>query len=196
MQACPRLPLLPLLTLLAGCGFSPDNSAREPAAQVMLTSSRERATRRLYNGAPPVIPHRPLKIACAECHTRTGKAVPPLGMAPANPHAKTSGLGEFGNCAQCHVFRQESPPLAESDFVGLTQRLAQADRLYRGAPPVMPHRPFMREDCAACHTGPAVRPEIRCSHVERANCRQCHVPTTTGAEETIAAEFGARDEDS
>jgi hypothetical protein len=34
----------------------------------------------------------------------------------------------------------------------------------------------MREDCAACHESVAGRPEIRCTHPERVNCRQCHVP--------------------
>jgi cytochrome c-type protein NapB len=37
----------------------------------------------------------------------------------------------------------------------------------------------MRENCAACHTGPAAREEIRTSHPERTRCRQCHVPVTT-----------------
>jgi hypothetical protein len=34
----------------------------------------------------------------------------------------------------------------------------------------------MRENCNSCHADPASRPEIRCSHPLRANCRQCHVP--------------------
>ena len=35
------------------------------------------ASRRLYDGAPPVIPHAPLNIKCVACHTDTGKEAPP-----------------------------------------------------------------------------------------------------------------------
>jgi cytochrome c-type protein NapB len=160
-----------VLAGLAGC----DSAAPEPAA-IAPTASSTRAARRLYDGAPPVIPHRPLNIGCVQCHTDTGKESPPLGFAPANPHARTAGLSSTSNCQQCHAFRRLHAVFAESDFAGLAQRLAKGDRLYQGAPPVIPHRVFMRENCTSCHSGPAVRPEIRCTHPHRANCRQCHVP--------------------
>jgi cytochrome c-type protein NapB len=46
-----------------------------------------------------------------------------------------------------------------------------------GAPPPIPHSPDMRGNCVACHAGPGAVAEIRTPHPERANCRQCHVPT-------------------
>ena len=161
-----------------GCDFAPSDT---PPA-VALTSSTARAQRRLYDGAPPVIPHAPLNITCVACHTDTGKEAPPLGFAPANPHAQTAGIGAVSHCQQCHAFRRQDAVFAESDFRGLPQQFAMADRLYAGAPPVIPHRVFMRENCTSCHSGPVARPEIRCTHPQRANCRQCHAQGAEPAE--------------
>ena len=176
------LPVLMLLLCLGGC----DLSKRRQNPQLTLTSSKVRADRRLYDGAPPVIPHKPLNISCIECHTVTGKEAPPLGFAPANPHAWTSGISGTRYCQQCHVFRQQDELFDESDFVGVTQHFAKADRLYPGAPPVIPHRVFMRENCAACHSGPVARPEIRCAHMERHHCRQCHIPVLSREDASLA----------
>lgn len=140
------------------------------------TATAVRSQRRLYDGAPPVIPHAPLNIKCTACHTDTGKEAPPLGFAPANPHSQTEGLSATSHCQQCHVFRRQEDYFVASDFQGLPQRFSKADRLYPGAPPVSPHRIFMRENCTSCHCGPGARPEIHCSHPQRLNCRQCHVP--------------------
>ena len=41
------------------------------------------------------------------------------------------------------------------------QDLRQGKRLNALAPPPIPHKPFMRENCVACHSGPAAREEIR-----------------------------------
>lgn len=164
------------LLLLSNSGC--DIASSPQSGAMTLTASVVRAERRLFDGAPPVIPHPPLNIACTDCHTATGKEAPPIGIAPANPHADTAGIsGVRGlrNCQQCHVFRRQDDRFQENDFAGLTQRLARADRLYPGAPPVIPHRDFMRENCVACHGGLAARPEIRCRHTQRENCRQCHV---------------------
>ena len=38
----------------------------------------------------------------------------------------------------------------------------------------MPHSLQNRENCLACHAGPAAPIEIKVSHPERSNCRQCH----------------------
>lgn len=164
-----------------GCDWVPNSQG--PTATP--TSFSVRAARRLYDGAPPVIPHAPLKIKCIACHTATGQETPPLGFAPANPHTHTAGLSSTSRCEQCHVFRQQNETVvnvsdlsSESDFQGLTQHFAKAERLYPGAPPVIPHEIFMREDCASCHTGPSARSEIRCSHPQRTNCRQCHARGT------------------
>jgi nitrate reductase cytochrome c-type subunit len=172
-----------------GCHRSlPSSDATTNTATVTLTSSAVRADRRLYDGAPPVIPHKPLNIKCTECHTSTGKQAPPLGFAPANPHAATQGVSGTSYCQQCHVFRRDEKTFLdlENDFVGLAQQFAQADRLYPGAPPVIPHRLFMRENCTSCHSGPAARPEIVCKHTERTNCRQCHVPVVVPRDQAAA----------
>jgi cytochrome c-type protein NapB len=156
----------------------PIGCRRRPAQSTTpeLTDTVERSTRRAFDGAPPVIPHKPLGATCGTCHTKTGKAVPTLGYAPANPHGS---VGSLQNCRQCHLFKQDAGVFAESLFVGTVQSMRHGERLYPGAPPVIPHSMTMRENCLACHDGPSVRPEIRCSHPERINCKQCHLPTTT-----------------
>jgi cytochrome c-type protein NapB len=134
-----------------------------------------RAERRAYDGAPPVIPHKPLGGSCTTCHNSTAREVPSVGIAPPNPHRHTPGLSDSANCRQCHVFQTRTDTWVASDFQPFPQDLRRGDRLFAQAPPVLPHRVFMREDCAACHTGEASRPEIRCTHSERLNCVQCHV---------------------
>jgi cytochrome c-type protein NapB len=176
-----RLSLMLLLLIVAGlAGSGCDLSSPSSGPALTQTSFASRAARRLYDGAPPVIPHAPLKIQCIACHTDTGKEAPPLGFAPANPHAQTTGLSSTSHCQQCHVFQRQSEVFAETDFQGLTQRPIKGERLYPGAPPVIPHRLFMRENCLSCHGGVAGRVEIRCSHPLRSNCRQCHVPNGAG----------------
>jgi len=64
-------------------------------------------------------------------------------------------------------------------FEGQPQDLRKGERLYDGAPPVMPHSAFMRENCLACHDGLDVREEIRTSHADRERCTQCHVEAVT-----------------
>jgi cytochrome c-type protein NapB len=98
---------------------------------------------------------------------------------------RTEGLSSTSNCVQCHVFRKQEELFAASDFRGLAQHFTKADRHYPGAPPVIPHRVFMRENCTSCHSGPVARPEIRCSHPLRANCRQCHVPVLEASTATL-----------
>ncbi len=45
-----------------------------------------------------------------------------------------------------------------------------------GSPPMIPHQLQMRESCVSCHAGPSAPKEIRVTHPERINCRQCHLP--------------------
>lgn len=159
-----------LLVIFVGCeGQQIDTSA------VALTASNVRAERRAYDGAPPTIPHPPLGATCTACHTATGSSRPGVGFAPANPHVGTPVEGAVQNCVQCHVFKNSVPVMVGSNFVGRAQDLRLGSRQYRGAPPVMPHAKFMRENCNACHSSQAARPEIRCSHPERTNCMQCHL---------------------
>ena len=159
-----------LLGFIAGC----DGPQSDPTV-VAITASNVRAERRAYDGAPPTIPHPPLGAKCTACHTDTGSSRPGVGFAPANPHVGTPVEGAVQNCSQCHVFKNAVPVMVASDFVGRAQNLRLGSRQYQGAPPGMPHAKFMRENCLACHSGQAARPEIRCSHPERTNCVQCHL---------------------
>lgn len=139
------------------------------------TASSARAERRLYDGAPPVVPHGDFGPNCIACHTATGMEIPGEGFAPAMPHGDTHGLSEKSRCLQCHVFKSTEDVFRENTFAGIAQDLRRGKRLHPYAPPVIPHGVLMRENCVACHDGPSAREEIRCSHVERTNCRQCHV---------------------
>jgi len=168
--------------LLAGCekpaatvGVPGYGDARKSAASV-------RAERRAYDGAPPVVPHDDFKMSCTSCHQQQGISVPEVGFSPPMPHLATKGLSAISNCKQCHVFKKTTTLFKQSDFTGVRQDLRRGERLNFLAPPVLPHAVFMRENCQACHTGPAAREEIRCTHPERPRCVQCHVPQMTTGE--------------
>jgi cytochrome c-type protein NapB len=102
-----------------------------------------------------------------------------VGFAPASPHEGTAKAGATIRCRQCHVFAAGDDLFVASEFVGLEQDLRRGGRATPGAPPTIPHRTLMRENCVACHDGPGAREEIRTNHPERWRCRQCHVPVTT-----------------
>lgn len=161
--------------LAAACLVALTACRREPV-EVQLTATSERASRRAFDGAPPVIPHKPLGAACITCHTSGGKVVPNIGYAPANPHGK---MGSLENCRQCHLFKQADDDFAENLFVGVVQTTDSGEAAFPGAPSTIPHPVLMRENCVACHAGPSSRPEIRCTHTERVNCTQCHLPAQT-----------------
>ena len=180
---------LSALFLVAGCGDG--DWVPVPDSDGALKSSGEvRAERRLYDGAPPTIPHDNFGVACSSCHDTEGISVQGLGFAPASPHDDTSEAGRTQRCRQCHVFVADQGLFVENSFAGLTQDLRQGGRLYPGAPPTIPHKILMRENCAACHVGPGARAEIVSSHPERERCRQCHVPVTTRDEFSSGADGG------
>lgn len=187
-----RIPVLwiALLLPLLGCAGDPNQvpvptttgeaASDAPAIERRATKTRAtvRAERRAYDGAPPVIPHENLGIQCTACHNREGMAVTDLGFAPPSPHEETGGLSALSRCQQCHVFSRTEDVWMENEFTGLPQNLRSGGRLHPLAAPTIPHRVFMRENCQACHTGPAAREEVRTTHPERPHCRQCHVPVT------------------
>jgi cytochrome c-type protein NapB len=178
-----RLVIPSLLALVAvcvlGCGAEPSSVPVPDRDGAFKTAAAERAGRRLYDGAPPVIPHGKQGAACVSCHNQEGMAVEGLGFAPPSPHEKTQGLSAIAWCQQCHVFSGDSAPRVANDFEGLRQDLRRGERLHDLAPPVIPHKVFMRENCQACHAGPAAREEIRTDHPERLQCKQCHVEQVT-----------------
>ena len=171
------------IAVLPACG--PEQSQQVPIPGqpgAMKTAATIRAQRRLFDGAPPVIPHQNFRINCTNCHNERGMDVLPYGFAPASPHELTQGMSEWSRCQQCHVFSHVTTLFAESTFDGLRQDLRKGERLNPYAPPVMPHPIQMRENCHACHTGPAARQEIICPHPERQRCVQCHVQQSNWSE--------------
>lgn len=162
----------------AACSNDSSSPAKVPVAGrtgAVKSSAAVRAERRLFDGAPPTVPHAPLGAACTQCHNARGMDVPGLGFAPPSPHEETPGMSALSRCNQCHVHVADPSEFVANDFVGIAQDLRKGARLYDGAPPVIPHARAMRENCAACHDGPAAREEVRCSHPERTRCDQCHV---------------------
>lgn len=149
------------------------------SGEVAKSSAQERAARRAYDGAPPVIPHLGFSRACTECHGERGVEVAGVGFSPPSPHEATPGLSDMSHCLQCHVEQRTEEVWRQSTFAGLPQDLRSGRRLNPLAPPVRPHPELMRENCLACHSGPAARKEIRTDHPERRQCIQCHVAQRT-----------------
>lgn len=171
-----------LLLLVLGCSNAAQDRVPVPDADGALKSTpRTRAARRAYDGAPPAIPHENFGMVCTACHNAQGMDLAEIGFAPPSPHEATQGMSSLSRCRQCHVFTRTEGLFVENEFVGLRQDLRRGKRLNPFAPPTIPHKTFMRENCLACHSGPAAREEIRTSHPERALCRQCHVAVTTTA---------------
>ncbi len=164
----------------AGCGGGDTVPVPEHEGAVK-SAAHVRAERRAYDGAPPTIPHDDFGMSCGACHNSRGMPVDGVGYAPASPHDGTSQAGSMVRCRQCHVFAATDRLFVASDYVGLRQDLRFGGRATPGAPPTIPHRTQMRENCVACHDGPAAREEVRTSHPERERCRQCHVAVTEGA---------------
>ncbi|WP_026814435.1 cytochrome c3 family protein [Arenibacter certesii] len=133
---------------------------------------------RAYPGAPPSIPHPVAKEmsyganTCNQCHQNGGFVEKFNAYAPITPHP------EMVNCRQCHVaiisnstFKEFAYSKPEPPKVGVGVNNALLD-----GPPMIPHQLQMRENCVTCHAGPSAPKEIRVSHPERVNCRQCHLP--------------------
>ena len=131
---------------------------------------------RAYPGAPPSIPH-PVKEKlgmggkiCLQCHQNGGFVEKFSAYAPVTPHP------EMVNCKQCHVEQLVRNSFEASNFYKKPAPQVGVNNALPGSPPVMPHPLQMRENCLACHAGPAAVKEIWVDHPERINCRQCHVP--------------------
>jgi len=139
----------------------------------------ERASRRAFDGAPPVVPHpiaQDSSAACLACHGP--------GLAIKDKVASRMSHALYANCTQCHVpaaasvllSATEAPllaALADNQFAGAHPSL-KGSRAWPGAPPTIPHRTLMRSDCLSCH-GPRGLFGLRTPHPERQSCVQCHV---------------------
>ncbi|MDH3348555.1 MAG: hypothetical protein OEM02_10725, partial [Desulfobulbaceae bacterium] len=89
--------------------------------------------------------------------------------APVTPHPENTA------CYQCHVPKNTDELFREINWQSIRTPPIGRPSL-GGSPPPIPHSLQLREDCIACHTGPAAVAEIRVEHGSRGNCRQCHVP--------------------
>lgn len=135
---------------------------------------------RQYPGSPPKIPHRvepafsDNEMDCLSCHEQGGYS-PEFGkFIPVTPHP------ENVLCYQCHAKVETTELFVETDWKSIQPpRLGQS--FLPGAPPPIPHSLQLRENCIACHTGPAAVAEIKISHVSRGDCRQCHAPAVQTA---------------
>ena len=131
-------------------------------------------SRRAYPGAPPVIPH-PVKNPagyggkdCLSCHQSGGYTPEFQAYAPVVPHP------ELLSCRSCHVPAETNRLFRDTDWQTVAANPINQEAL-PGSPPPIPHTLHMRDNCLACHAGPGAVKEIRVTHPERVNCRQCHV---------------------
>jgi cytochrome c-type protein NapB len=152
---------------------------------------------RAFPGAPPRIPHglTPTEFrtgACKTCHERGGYSRRFSAYVPVTPHpqmgmclqchvgedALTGRVSSDPNdrCHQCHGSGGKPHPPAETTLTWRAPAWPQfASRTRDGSPPPIPHDLETRGNCLACHAGPAAVAEIRTTHPEQGNCRQCHL---------------------
>ena len=130
-----------------------------------------RASRRAYDGAPPVVPH-PVEdtTACLACHEE--------GLALRDKQGTAMPHGDLVSCTQCHVPSAGEMPgqlleleVAANGFVGM-ESPGPGPR-WGIAPPEVPHPTEMRQRCDSCH-GPNGLQSLQSTHPERQECSQCH----------------------
>ncbi|MCB1050310.1 MAG: cytochrome C [Acidobacteria bacterium] len=144
-----------------------------PGSQAAQRNLFESYARRAYPGAPPFIPHPTEESlstgeSCLSCHQQGGYVARFQAYAPVTPHP------EFVSCRQCHVEQQDVALIVPS-LAATFEPPRRGEPAIPGGPPPIPHPLQLRENCAACHTGPAAPYQIRSSHPDRVYCRQCHV---------------------
>lgn len=138
---------------------------------------------RAFHGAPPSIPHEVAsersmgENTCLKCHENGGYVDKFEAFAPVTPHP------EMVNCRQCHVPQKNQTLFKGTNFKRGTIPTVGTNNALAGSPPVIPHQLQLRENCLACHAGPSAPKEIRVTHPERVNCRQCHVPNNKVTED-------------
>lgn len=149
--------------------------ANMPVDEQHQRSMKTYYNNRAFHGAPPSIPHPVINTldmganSCLKCHENGGYVAQFKAYTPVTPHP------EMVNCKQCHVPQQTTSLFVKSNFTRGTTPMFGNNNSLVGSPPVIPHQLQLRENCLACHAGPAAPKEIRVSHPERINCRQCHV---------------------
>lgn len=161
-----------LVPVLIGIGS--EVATKAPAETGKSEATDGRAALRAFYTAPPEIPHVVLgqgNRQCAYCHSEVRHIGERTSVR--TPHI------EMSNCQQCHVgpnvLNEEfEVELTISDWLGLEEP-RKGSRAFELAPPTIPHRLFMREDCMTCHDPQQPTTGMRVPHPERSNCMQCHV---------------------
>jgi len=146
---------------------------------------------RAYPGAPPSIPHPVANErslggnTCKQCHQNGGFVEKFNAYAPVTPHP------EMVNCRQCHVTKNTNNTFKDFAFAKAQPPKVGTgvNNAMPGSPPMIPHQLQMRESCISCHAGPSAPKEIRVTHPERINCRQCHLPKTNEQPQINAGTF-------
>lgn len=128
---------------------------------------------RAFYGAPPTVPHKIEQGSigskqCLKCHENGGFVQKLNAYTPVTPHP------EKINCMQCHV-KALTDDLFVSSSWNRNSAPAIGNQALIGSPPIIPHQTQLRENCLSCHAGPSAAKEIRTTHPNRVNCRQCHV---------------------
>ena len=157
-------------------GASSDYNVKRSFAQPVREDpvGTEITADRAFWGAPPVMPHTFAGDLdgkyCLTCHAQENRIEKRQQAIAPVPHA------EFSQCQQCHVNGSDKTvtEFGETLFVGLDFP-GKGSRANDYAPPTMPHKKFMRENCLSCH-GPAGKQKIATPHPYRSQCQQCHVP--------------------
>jgi len=156
----------------AGDDYAVRRDFSPPTREVKL--SAELAGGRAFFGAPPPVPHFLLSERssryCLQCHALENRIEKRQQAIAPVPHA------EFSECMQCHVAGNDPSvtPFRENDFLGLDFP-GKGSRANDYAPPTIPHKTYMRENCLSCHgvTGDFA---IKSPHPIRSQCGQCHAP--------------------
>lgn len=155
----------------AGSSYNADRSFAQPVREdpVGLTITEDRA----FWGAPPPMTHAfadERSNDCLTCHARENRIEKQHQAIAPVPHP------EYTSCQQCHVNGSQADveDFRENLFVGLDYP-GKGSRAHSYAPPTIPHKTFMRENCLSCH-GPAGKQRIASPHPYRSQCQQCHVP--------------------
>lgn len=149
--------------------------ANMPIDEVHQRSMETYYDNRAFHGAPPSIPHEVKSErnmggnSCLQCHQNGGFVDKFEAYAPVTPHP------EMINCRQCHVPQYTETLFKGTAFEKVPAPSAGVNNALEGSPPIIPHQIQMRENCLSCHAGPSAPKEIRVTHPERVNCRQCHV---------------------
>jgi cytochrome c-type protein NapB len=148
--------------------------------EMPIDESKERSLddyyeNRAFHGAPPTIPHEVLDErnmgdkSCLKCHQNGGYVKKWDAYTPVAPHP------EKINCRQCHVPQHTETVFQPTNWHKDKAPSVGNNNALEGSPPVIPHQLQLHENCLSCHAGPGAPKEIRVTHPERINCRQCHV---------------------